>query len=205
MSQVLSIDHPECVARAVHALRQGGILCVPTETVYGFICPALTSSMERLSSIKRRPANKPFALFVSSWERIQREAIDPCPTAERLGHRLWPGPLTLVIPARDPCPGVYRGSVGVRCPDYPLVQEILRECGGLLINTSVNRSGEAEYRSLTNPDDFLQQADLLIDGGTLPERLPSTVVDCRIHPPKILREGEIGAETISQCLDEVSS
>lgn len=197
MGVIISIHHADAVSLAAQAIQRGAILCVPTETVYGFVCSTCNrETIERLARIKGRPENKPFAVFASSWERMKREAIDPGYNAERLAAEFFPGPLTLVVPARSECPGEANGSVGVRCPNHEFVQALLAECGGLLINTSMNRSGEPEYRSLQGIEGFFDSIDLSIDGGALPQRLPSTVVDCRVDPPAILRVGEITEKMI---------
>ncbi len=190
-------EAPGCGAACARVLQEGGLVCVPTETVYGLIClPDRSAAVARLAALKSRPADKPFALFTASWERLIREAVRPAPVAERLAAAFWPGPLTLVIAAEPECPAARGGTVGARCPDHPLAQEILAECGGLLINTSLNRSGEPAVWSLEGMDDWLFGVDLVIDGGTLPRRPASTVVDCTSDPPRILRAGGVTEESL---------
>lgn len=187
--------------QVAETIYRGGIVCIPTETVYGLICSTSNGdTIDRLARLKGRPAQKPFALFASSWERMQSEAVEPCRIAEQLGRQFWPGPLTLVVAAKEACPCAYLGSVGVRCPDHNFAQSVLTECGGLLVNTSMNRSGEPEYCSLGGIENFLDKIDLAVDGGVLPKRRPSTVVDCRTVPPSILRIGKITEEMIHKAL-----
>ncbi|MBN2326547.1 MAG: L-threonylcarbamoyladenylate synthase, partial [Candidatus Omnitrophica bacterium] len=145
---VVSIHSPFALSMAAEVIQKGGVVCTPTETVYGLVCSTRPESIERLSKIKGRPSNKPFALFASSWRRMLKEDIETCPAADILAGAFWPGALTVVVFASAACPGAYAGSAGVRCPDHSFVQDLLRECGGLVINTSLNRSGEPEYRSL---------------------------------------------------------
>ena len=196
----------ECVDECVQVLRGGGLVCVPTETVYGLIClPGQADAVIRLLALKGRPADKPFALFTSSWERLAREAVRPSPAAQRLADAFWPGPLTLVIAADVGCPAVYAGTVGARCPDHPLVQAVLAGCGGLLINTSLNRSGEPAVWNLDGMEEWLRGVDLVVDGGTLPRRPASTVVDCTVDPPRILRAGGIPETALRRELEHPSS
>ncbi len=196
----------ECVDECVRVLRGGGLVCVPTETVYGLIgLPGQADTLARLTALKGRPAGKPFALFTSSWERLTREPVRPSPAAERLADIFWPGPLTLVIAADSGCPAAHAGTVGARCPDHPLVQGVLAGCGGLLINTSLNRSGEPAVWSLEAMEEWLLGVDLVVDGGTLPRRPASTVVDCTMNPPRILRAGGISESALRKVLDDPAS
>ncbi|MEW6233856.1 MAG: L-threonylcarbamoyladenylate synthase [Candidatus Omnitrophota bacterium] len=192
----VDIDH------AAQALREGKILCIPTDTVYGLICsPFIESALHRLADLKNRPRFKPFALFVSDMPRLLRENVTPSERAERLTQRFWPGALTIVMAAEDDCPCAYGGTVGARSPNHPLAQALLTKCGGLLANTSLNRSGEPPARSLHDVGAFLENIDIAIDAGVLPPRPASTVVDCSQSPIKILREGGISAQAVWDCVN----
>ncbi len=185
-------NNPVLIEKAVVVIREGGIVCIPTETVYGIICSAsIPSAIAKMARLKQRPANKPFALFTPSWERFAQEAVFPDPAASRLADKFWPGPLTLVVAAQEECPCAYNGAVGVRCPKHDLVQSILGKYGGLLANSSLNVSGESAVWSLDGMSQFLDSFDLVIDCGVLPRNPSSTVVDCRKTPPAILRGGII--------------
>lgn len=189
----------EALQAGIEALNQGQVLGVPTETVYGLICsPRFPEAVKRISSIKGRPDHKPFALFVQSIERAEREDVTINDNARKLAKAFWPGPLTLVLSAADSCPCAYQGSVGMRCPDYPFILEFLAQTGGLLVNTSLNRSGEPPVWELDREDAILEEIDLVIDGGRLQEQAPSTVVDCRQEPCKVLREGALGTAEIEK-------
>jgi len=186
------ISNAALVENAVEIIMAGGIVCIPTETVYGIICSAdIPSAIAKMADIKQRPANKPFALFTPSWDRFAVEAVSDNSSACRLAEKFWPGPLTLVVEAREDCPCVYNGAVGVRCPKHELVLAILEKSGGLLANSSLNVSGEDAVWSLDGMGNFLDSFDLVIDCGLLPRNPSSTVVDCRKNPPAILREGII--------------
>ena len=188
-------EAPGCGAACARVLREGGLVCVPTETVYGLICLPDRPAAVAAGGAQEPPeqALRPVHGVVGAADR---EAVRPRPVAERLAAAFWPGPLTLVIAAEPECPAARGGTVGARCPDHPLAQEILAECGGLLINTSLNRSGEPAVWSLEGMDDWLFGVDLVIDGGTLPRRPASTVVDCASDPPRILRAGGVTEESL---------
>lgn len=183
------------------SINQGGVACVPTDTVYGLVChPRRTDAIERIFQIKQRPKEKPFALFVGSIERMLQEPVTLSETGRALCRRYWPGSLTIVISAGASCPGVYKGKVGVRCPNHPWLREVMAACGGLLINTSLNKSGEPAVCSLDGLDQLLDETDLVVDGGVLPRRRPSTVVDCTGRVPAVLREGDLSEQDLDDWL-----
>lgn len=185
------------IADCVRVLNQGGILAIPTETVYGLICRAdQPAALKRLYEIKQRPQGKPFALFVSGWEDVFPGYVRENAVARTLARHFWPGPLTIVTEARSACPASYEGSVGLRCPDHPVVQRLLNACGGLLVNTSLNLSSQPPARNLHEVRGIVQQIDIALDAGGLPEALPSTVVDCSQTPPHVLRVGELPVDSI---------
>lgn len=200
---LLSSAFADCVEQCCAVLLEGGVVTVPTDTVYGLICAAdAPAAARRIARIKGRPDEKPFALFVASWERLCREAITPSETAERLARRYWPGGLTLVVGAEASCPSAQNGTVGARCPDTAFLQAVLARCGGVLINTSLNRSGEPPVCSLEECDAILAETDLVIDGEALPPSAASTVVHCGKIPYQILREGAISAQAIAEALGD---
>ena len=183
----------------LQALDKDGIVCVPTETVYGLICSEKSKeAVQRLVRLKRRPKDKPFALFTPSWSSLARAPIRSCSVAQKLAERFWPGPLTLVIPAEKDCPCEYNGRVGVRSPDGEFIRALLARRELLLVNTSLNRSGEAPVWRIDPEMEILREVDVAVDQGRLPERSPSTVVDCTVVPPRVLRHGEITEEEIRE-------
>lgn len=180
------------------ALKKNKILCVPTDTVYGLLALPSVDLARKVAQIKGRASEKPFALFVSSLERLERENVEITALARILAKRFWPGPLTMVLPGREGCPCAVNGTVGARCPGYPFLLNLLNESGGLLINTSVNRSGEPAVHSLETVIDVLENVDLVLDIGTIPPRPASTVVDCTGDRPIVLREGAIPREELEK-------
>ncbi len=185
-----------CLEECLLVLKRGGIVCVPTDTVYGLVCSAQDrNAICRMAEIKSRPEKKPFALFTNHLN-----LSSPCPMAEILANHFWPGPLTIVVPEDVNYPYSFNGSVGLRFPNNEFIQNLLSEWDGCLANTSLNVSGEPPVWGLGGVENVLLKVDLIIDSGQLPEREPSTVVDCTVDPPKILREGTIRQREIKKIL-----
>lgn len=192
---------------AVRLLRGGGIVAVPTDTVYGIAADmALPDAIERLFAAKRRPPGKAVAVLLA--EAAQAEALGVVgPAARVLGERFWPGGLTLVLPVRPDArlPRVLAGgapTIGVRVPDHPAPRALAAALGPLP-TTSANVSGEVDARDAREIGDRLGEAlALVIDGGPIRGGPASTVVDCTGARPVIRRVGAIAAEEIARVLAE---
>lgn len=188
---VLGVDHPEPAVRALHA---GAVIALPTDTVYGLAArldrPAAVAA---LFALKGRPAGLALPVLVADVAQA-RSLTDAWPEgADRLAARLWPGPLTLVVPAPAALGRLVGGdgtSVGVRCPDQALVR-LLCAISGPLAVTSANRHGRPpattadEVRAAFGEPGELA---LVVDGGRC-DGTPSTVADCTTWPPVELRAG----------------
>jgi len=172
---------------------------LPTDTVYGVaVVPTVVGAVQRLFDLKGRARDIPIAVLVADAEQAWSIARHPVPReALRLAARFWPGALTIVV-ARDPnWPGDIGdglATVGVRCPDHELVRRLCREVGPLA-TTSANRHGQPTPTTAADAAALLGPVDVVIDGGLLPGRA-STVVDCTVDPPAILREGAIPATEV---------
>jgi L-threonylcarbamoyladenylate synthase len=173
-------DREASLAAAVAAIDAGGIVAVPTETVYGITARLDEQGLDALLEAKARPAEKGITLLVDSLAQVERLA-DVDERARRLADRFWPGPLTLVLPARPDArlPRSLTGSggtVGVRIPDHPVPRALAQALGPLPL-TSANRSGEADSRSAPEVVAALGDAlALVLDGGPSAGGTPSTVV-----------------------------
>ena len=159
------------VAEAAAAIRAGRIVVLPTETVYGLAAdPGSEASIELARAWKGRPAELRFTHHLAEATAIDRFATAVPPRIAKLLERYWPGPLTVVLPARN------GGTVGLRLPAHPFSRAVARELGGSVFLTSVNPSGDEPW---TTPDEIEAAAgdriDLLFDGGPPPLRQPSTV------------------------------
>ena len=200
---VLSAEAPEALRQAVAVLQRGGLVAFPTDTVYGVGAAAFAAeAVQRLYEVKGRSAEKAIAVLVAREADLTQVAAALTPSARALALRFWPGPLTLVVPKHPALPeAVSAGpTVGVRQPDHPVAQALLR-LSGPLAATSANLSGQS---SATTAEEVLSQLggriDLLLDGGQTPGGVASTVIDCTAEPPVILRPGPISAATIEAAL-----
>jgi L-threonylcarbamoyladenylate synthase len=196
-------------AAAVHVLRAGGLVALPTDTVYGIAVDlAATGGIERLFEAKRRPADRAVVLLVADAGQAAGLAEWP-PAAAALAEAFWPGGLTLVLPQRPDValPAALTGNrptIGLRVPDHPSPRAIAAGLGPLPV-TSANVSGLPEAGSA---DEILAQLgdaiDLILDGGPSRGGTPSTVVDCTAAQVRILRHGAIAGDAIAACLRAAS-
>ncbi len=175
------------VAEAVAVLRQGGVVIVPTDTVYGVAChPDFPEALERIRHMKGRDAAKPFQLLAASTADVWADGALHTPETERLAAH-WPGALTLVLPTTKGHPE------GYRVPDDDRLRALIVACGGTLRCTSVNLSGEPPARDATEVATALGSAvDLLLDGG--PAKLGTSSTVAQISPSgtlTLLRQGAI--------------
>lgn len=202
-------DDPAGRAAAVEVLRAGGVVALPTDTVYG-ICVALETvgGVERLFQVKRRPPDKGIMLLLARLEQAPEIGIMTA-AAEALGTACWPGGLTVVVPQRPdrPLPAALTAgtsTIGLRVPDHPAPRALAGGVGPLP-TTSANVSGMPEARDAREILDQLGDAiDLILDGGLARGGPASTVVDCTGGLPRILRLGAIPLEEVARILDAAS-
>jgi L-threonylcarbamoyladenylate synthase len=204
------------VEAAAHALMQGEIVAIPTETVYGLAADASNAkAIQQIYAVKGRPANHPLIVHVASL-RYCEPWID-CranPLAykrlQMLGLAFWPGPLTLIVPRNESAPSfasAEQTSVGLRIPAHNLTLHLLRkfhDLGGLgLAAPSANRFGKVSPTSAAHVvADLGEDIQWILDGGDCEVGLESTIVDISSTPPRLLRPGAISLLQVSQCLDE---
>jgi L-threonylcarbamoyladenylate synthase len=192
-------------AEAAEVLRTGGIVALPTDTVYG-IAVALDTpgGIEALFAAKRRPPDKGIMLLLA--DAAQAPAIGQWPpAAAALAAAFWPGGLTLIVPQRSdvPLPATLTGgapTIGLRVPDHDAPRSLAAALGPLP-TTSANVSGVPEARDAAEILEQLGDAvALVLDGGAAHGGPPSTIVDCTIDPPRILRAGAIPAAAVEAAL-----
>ncbi|MDH5815420.1 MAG: L-threonylcarbamoyladenylate synthase [Candidatus Nezhaarchaeota archaeon] len=188
----------EALKPAIRSLRDGGILIYPTDTVYGIGCdPRNEEALIKLLTLKGR-SGKPLPLLASSIEIVRSIAEVP-PKAERLMRVFWPGPLTIVLPLKASLPDqVTMGErkVGLRIPNHVVARILAEGVGGLIVGTSANKSGEPPPRSFDEVDPYLKKmVSVVIDGGTCPLGVPSTVVEVD-GEVKVIREGAVKVEEV---------
>lgn len=185
-------------------IKNGGIVALPTETVYGLAANAYdVSAVEKLYTAKNRPPIKPISLCVRGIEQAEQVAVFG-DKARRLFHAFMPGPLTMVLPKKDCVPDIVTAggdTVGIRVPAHELVSLITALCGVPLALTSANLSGMPSPKSGAEVIESLDgRVDAIIDGGVVDIGTESTVVSLS-SPPRILRAGAIPQEALSKYLD----
>lgn len=181
----------EAYARAAQVLREGGVVAHPTETVYGLaVDPMNLEALAALFAVKGRPESNPVLLVVSEARQVERYAADIPDVARRLMEHFWPGPLSLVLPARAGLPEALTaggGGVCVRCTGSEIARGICAAFGGAITSTSANRSGEPPAVEVEAA--VLPGVAMGIDGGELGAALPSTIYDARSG--RVLRAGGV--------------
>jgi L-threonylcarbamoyladenylate synthase len=183
------------IAEAAAVLRRGGVVAYPTETFYAVGALARdAAAVGRIAEAKGRPEGKPLPLLAGDRAAVDEVAVLG-PAAARLAGRFWPGPLTLVVPARAglPLPVTAGGStVGIRVPGSEIARALASAAGGAIVSTSANASGEAPPVSAADLSPALRaRLDLVLDAGAAAGGLPSTVVEVGASGLVLLRAGAV--------------
>ena len=198
-TEVVPASSSDAIPKALEILHGGGLVALPTDTVYGVGALAFDGkAVESIYIAKDRPIEKAIPILVGDVEDLHRVAEKIPTMAMKLAERFWPGALTLVVPKRSSLPDSVSATdtVGVRIPDHLVARRVLRAAGPMAV-TSANLSGQP---SPTTAEEVLAQLGgriaLIIDGGKTPGGIPSTLVDCTGSSPRILREGPIHLDEI---------
>ncbi len=202
-TRIVGAEEPDVVERALAVWRAGGLVAIPTDTVYGLsTLPLCARALRRMWGIKGRDNGAFIALLLSDPEELPRFATLP-EAVRPLAERFWPGPVTLILPRTGAVPPeIGEGSrVGIRVPALLLAQRLIRAAGGALAVTSANLPGHPAARSAQEVVSQLgSEVDLVIDGGWVSIGSASTVVDCTRWPPVVVREGPISEVEIREVL-----
>ncbi len=187
---------PAAIAEAATILRGGGLVALPTETVYGLGAHALDPvAVRRIFAAKGRPAFNPLIVHVPDVAAARTLVTAWPTTADQLAARFWPGPLTLVLPKRPEIPDEVtagRDTVAIRVPAHPVAQAVLAAAGLPIAAPSANRFTEVSPVTAAQVERALgDRVDLILDGGRTSVGIESTVVDCTTSPPTLLRPGTI--------------
>lgn len=194
---------PEAIARAVHLLREGQVVGLPTETVYGLAGDGLNpAALARIFEVKQRPLFDPLILHFADAAGAFALAEDVPTLAHELARRFWPGPLTLVVRKIDIVPDLATSglpNVALRVPEHPVAQALLRAFGGPLAAPSANRFGRISPTDARAVQAELGDAvPLILDGGPCGVGLESTVISLAEPQPVLLRAGGIPLEEIEK-------
>lgn len=192
-------------ARAAEILRNGGLVALPTETVYGLAGNGLDpAAVEKIYEVKGRPEQKPLSLMVPGKEAIAEYCEDIPPGAYVLAERFWPGPLTIVLKAKNHIPSIVLAgghTVGLRCPDQADTLALLKECALPLAAPSANPSGAESPKTAAAVAAYFDGAiEAILDGGECALGTESTVIDMTVSPFRVLRKGALPEEAITRAL-----
>jgi L-threonylcarbamoyladenylate synthase len=186
---------------AVRAIKRGGVIAIPTDTVYGLACdPANTAAVSRIYAIKRRPDGLELTLLAASLAEIEAD-VDLSPAARTLAAAYWPGALSIVSTLHSRRWAIPRDgtTLSVRVPDHPLALALLRRTGPLA-TTSANRHDEPAADTAAGVAAALgAEIDTVVDGGRS-AGLASTIIDCTTTTPRVLRDGPISATALLSLL-----
>ncbi len=206
-TRLLAAD-PSDLRVAAGILRAGGLVALPTETVYGLAADALNdTAVAKIFAAKGRPRFNPLIIHLADVAQIDRYAV-LTPLAERLAQAFWPGPMTLVLPVKtdsDLSPLVTAGleSVAIRLPAHPIARALLVEFGGPVAAPSANPSGRISPVTAAHVLAGLSgQIDAVIDAGACAVGLESTILDATGEQPRLLRAGGLAVEEIAAALGQ---
>jgi L-threonylcarbamoyladenylate synthase len=195
----------EFLSAAVAALKRGEVIAFPTETLYGLGADALNpAAVEKVFRLKGRDAANPFPVLVAGREMLFRLVADVPPLAETLIANFWPGPLTIVFPARDDLPPALvnaSGGIAVRVSSQPIAAGLVEALGRPLTATSANPTGQAPARTAEQAKRYFSgEIELFLDGGELGSKTGSTVVELAGESLKIIRAGDIPRAALENLL-----
>lgn len=211
MGELIRVDQarPEesVISCAADVLVGGGVLVMPTDSVYGIGCAARQGNAAhgRIFEIKHRDPRQTLPWLVADLGDLDRYGAEVPSWAYQMAQRWWPGALTLVVRASDEVPLEYRragdGTIALRLPDSTLVRTLARRVGVPLATTSANTHGRAAATSGADVEPrIVEEADLTLDAGPAPLAVPSTIVGCTTVAPTFLRWGALSPDEVSEVL-----
>lgn len=198
----------DLIEAAARIIREGGLLGIPTETVYGLGANALNANaVRKIFEAKGRPQDNPLIIHVPGPQWLTRYCEDVPPLAYELARRFWPGPLTMILKRKPVVPDATTAgldTVGVRCPNHPVTLAVIREAGVPIAAPSANTSGRP---SCTTAADVLEdmdgKIDGVVDGGPCTVGVESTILDLTVIPPRLLRPGGLPLEDLESVLGHI--
>jgi L-threonylcarbamoyladenylate synthase len=195
------------INQAVNILQGGGLVGMPTETVYGLGADARNpEALRKIFLAKQRPIDHPLIVHISDAKQLSEWASEVSPLAWRLAEAFWPGPLTLIMPKAPHVLDLITGgqqTIGVRIPHHPIAQALLKSFGSGIAAPSANRFGRISPTTAAAVKEELGDAvDIILDGGPCEVGVESTIVDVSGEHPIILRPGIITADQIEAVIQE---
>ena len=204
----LSADAAETAAIAAEIIRNGGLVAIPTETVYGLGANGMDeSAVAKIFEAKGRPQDNPLILHLYGGEQMVDYCENIPESAWILAEKFWPGPLTMVLPAKANVPRRTTGglnTVAVRCPDSPITRQIIRLAGVPLAAPSANISGKPSTTTAEHVrHDHDGRIDAIVDGGPCRVGVESTIIDLTEERPRLLRPGGVTPEQLLEVLGDL--
>ena len=190
---------------AAEVILRGGLVGVPTDTIYGLAGNGLNAdAVAKIYDVKGRPAVKPLILLVPDLSIAETVCAEMPERARVLAEAFWPGPLTIILPRKDTVPDIVTAggqTVGIRCPNHPKALELLRLTGVPLAAPSANISGMPSPKSVAEVLNYFDgQIECIIDGGISALGVESTIVDLTAEPYRVLRRGALPEEDVMRVL-----
>ncbi len=203
------MEDKESIAQAADILRRGGLLAIPTETVYGLGANGLDeTAVLHIFEAKGRPQDNPLILHIPDASWLTHYCEDVPETAYRLAERFWPGPLTMILKKKPCVPLRTTGgleTVGMRCPDHAVTRAIIEKAGVPVAAPSANTSGRPSCTTAEHVrEDMWGKIDGIVDGGPCEVGVESTIIDLTVTPPQLLRPGGLPLESLRDALGEVT-
>ena len=195
--------------RAIQHLKDGGVVAIPTDTLYGLAADVFNpAALDRVFAAKRRSAKLALPVLVNGWDQVRSVAKNVLPQAEELALRFWPGGLTLVVRKADGLPDRLTAggpTVAVRMPEHLVPIALIEGLGGPITGTSANVSESSDPATLEELTVQMGgRVDYIVKSGPAPRGIASTVVDITSKPPKLLREGAIPFSLVLATWDSAS-
>ncbi len=194
---------------AAYILRHGGLVGIPTETVYGLGANGLDpTAVSHIFQAKGRPQDNPLILHIPHAGWLERYCQNIPAAAYALAERFWPGPLTMILPRKEIVPDCVTAgldTVGVRCPDHPLTLAVIEKAGIPVAAPSGNTSGRPSPTCAQHMvEDMTGKIDAILDGGPCGVGVESTIIDLTSTPPRLLRPGGLPLEALEEVLGEIA-
>lgn len=194
---------PDGIEEAAKIIRNRGIICFPTTSLYGLGADAMNAdAVDRIFEIKGRPHDKPILVLIHDIGQLNLLVKQVSPIAEKIMEKFWPGGITLIFEAKDHLPHALTagtGKIGIRLAYHPVASALAKAVGSPITGTSANLSGQPGISKIDELDPMLAESlDLILDAGELIGGKGSTIADTTSDIPLILREGRISSTEISK-------
>jgi len=199
---------PGAIQRAAEVVREGGLVVLPTDTVYGLVCDSSQpAAVERIYRVKGRPRDLPLALLLHDMAQVSTMIEEVPEAGVRAMQQFWPGPLTIVVRDESPRTAAVRAgkdTIGLRLPAHVVPRLVADRAGRPLASTSANRSGRPAPTTAEQAlDQLAGLVQVVLDAGPTPVGQESTVVSFAARPPVILREGALSVQRLREVLGEL--